>query len=384
MAFISKSLASWPVVPITAVYALLIATIIAFIYGRRLRRAQLFARRDIHAYFARQNWAGIVSERIPVSHWRSDPVFREVVETMLLDAIGVANGEELPPLLKILRSSGLLDKRLEEARRSAVRKRRTALIALGQTRAPEAIKPLVAALDSSDVDVRTAAVRGLGAIGTVSAAVPILERLSTAELRVPVATTSTALVSCCQHSPDRVLKYFWLASGPYRELLARVLAETELEVLGEELISLANDPNPEVRACAARGLAKLHPSLAIPALISLSIDEVWFVRLRAVIALGSIASAACMRPLLQSLCDPNRFVRQRAAAALVSRSFDIGVVIREAVALNDQYGLQALVSEIERTGETDSLIREMLTHNSSLGSAISNAREDLRITGASA
>jgi HEAT repeat protein len=279
----------------------------------------------------------------------------------------------------------LLDARLREMRCSKRWKKKAALIALGQTRAHEAIAPLVGTLESDDLDLRTAAVRGLGAIGTVEAAIPLLERMTTGELNVPVATASTALVSCCKSSPATLLRFLHLAENKNRELMARVLAETDLGNLGEELVSLACDSNPEIRACAARGLGKLDPTLSLLSLTNLSIDDVWFVRLRAVIALGGIDEPASTDALLQALCDSNRLVRQRAAAALVRRSQDIRDILRQAISLNDSYGLQALISEMERQGTSESMLREArLRENASLGKSIDSAREELRLAAAGA
>jgi hypothetical protein len=385
MAYIFEFLRAWPIVPVAMLYVSLIFTIIAYIYVRRLRRARYFVKRDNHVFFARMNWPSIISGDIPASRWRKDPLEREVIETMLLDKISVASGTELFQLLGLLRSSGLLDQRLHEARRGRKWGKRTALIALGATRAQEAVGPLLEALDSADLQLRTAAVRGLGAIANADAALPILERLTTGELKVPPATISTALVSCCEHRPVTLLRYFYLTQGENRELIARVLAECELETLGEELLSLARDGNPEIRACSARGLPKLDPALAVPVLADLSVDDCWFVRLRAVVSLGCVDHPAAIDPLLQALCDSNRLVRQRAAAALVRRSSQIGEIVSQAVGMNDAYGLQALVSEMERKGTSEATLRELrLRDNASLSSAIVNAREGLKLVGAGA
>jgi len=288
-------------------------------------------------------------------------------------------------LLTFLRSSGLLDSRLLHARSTKKWEKKTALIALGQTRAKEAIMPLVEALDSDDPELRAAAVRGLGAIGTSEAAIPVLERLATGELNVPAATASTALASCCKNSPRTLLRYLQLSESKNRELLARVLPETDLDSLGEELVSLACDRNPEIRACAARGLTKLNPLIAVPSLTTLSIDDIWYVRLRAVIALGTIEGAESTDALLQALCDSNRLVRQRAAAALVRRSQDIQHILRQAISLNDPYGLQALISELERQGTSEVTLRDLvLKENATLGQSITNAREELRLAVAGA
>ena len=382
MAFGSALAASLPsfATRVVAIYIAGICIVIAAIAVRRLVRKLYFRRRDARAYYIRQHWPEILSGAISPSKWRNRALDSDIVETMLLDSIEAARPEELPPLVDFLRRSGLLDVRLRDARTSTGWKQRSALVALGRTRTHEAVGPLVDALGSPDIQVRTAAVRGLGEIGLVEAAAPILERLSTGELDIPPAVISSALVQCCANEPRRLLRYIHLTKGAERELLARVLAEADLSSLGEELISLANDASPEVRASAARGLPKLHPSIAVPVLTDLAADDSWFVRLRAAVALGSMGAPDAIEPLIGMLCDSNRLVRQRAAAALVRRSNHLQKILENAVALNDNYGLQALLSELDRSVESEPMVRAIQRSSEpGLASAIQRAREQLTL-----
>lgn len=364
---------------VALLYTLGVVGLITYIWARRVVRGRYFARRDARAFAIRRDWPDILSGKIPAERWRNHPLDREVVETILLDSIDAAGNDELPPLLDFLRSSGLLDVRLHEARVTDGWQRRAALVALGRTRTREAIAPLVDALHSPDVNLRTAATRGLGEIGLPEAAAPILERLSSRELDVPAAVVSAALVNCCGNQPRSLLRYFHITSGPERELLARVLAEGDLSTLGEELISLAKDQSAEVRACASRGLPKLHPSIAVPALTELAEDNSWFVRLRAVVSLGSLDVPDVVAPLVRMLCDSNRLVRQRAAAALVRRSDQLRTILEDATALHDRYGLQALLSEMERSGSLEPLMQTLQkTGSRALAESMERAREALR------
>lgn len=384
MEFGSEAMAINALTPIASgvagiVIVVILVTLVA-IATRRIIRSIYFHRRDTRAYQVRLQWADILSGATPASRWRGKRLDREVVETMLLDSIEAAAPGQLPPLLSLLRNSGLLDLRLHDARTATGWRQRSALVALGRTRAREAMGPLVDALYSPDLHVRTAAVRGLGEIGLVDAAAPILERLATGELNVPPAVISTALVQCCGSDPRRLLRYIHMTTGNERELLARVLAEADLSSLGEELISLAKDVSPEVRASAARGLPKLHPSIAVPVLTELATDESWFVRLRAAIALGSMGVPDVIEPLVRMLRDSNRLVRQRSAAALVRRSNDLQKILEDAVALNDSYGLQALLSELDRSVDSEPMVRAIQrSSDPGLASAIQRGRSELKL-----
>ena len=330
--------------------------LIAFIVTRRWYRGRYFERRSGRTFALRSQWEGILSGKVPASSWRLKRLDCEIVEAILLDDIEMATPERLPSLLACLRSSGLLDMRIFEARAAVGWKRRAALVALGRTRAPEAVPALAEALAAPAEETRIAAVRGLGRTGLLEAAIPILDYLLVGNLAIPEHTVKNALASCCRNSPEIVLRYLREASGPARELLARVLAELATPELGEDLILLATESAPEVRASAARALGNSQPSFALPVLSVLVKDMEWFVRLRAVVALASIDHNARIRPLLHALCDSNRYVRQRAAWALAQMGSNLDRILTQVVETQDNYALQAFISELERSGAIEHLV----------------------------
>jgi|SRR5579864_2643403 len=329
-----------------------IVLLIAFIAFRRWYRGRYFRRLGQRTSALREQWDDIISGRIPASAWRRNPLDCEIVEAMLLDTIEIASDEQLPDLIVCLRRSGLLDMRIREARSHEGWKKRTALVALGRTRAPEAIPALAEALDSTSKETRVAAVRGLGRLSLPAAAVPLLDRFLDQDLKLPEHTLKNALVNCCRSSPQMLIPYLDRSTGPARELVARILGELATPNLGEELLLLAADPLPEVRASAARALTHANPKIAFPVLSTLATDSEWFVRLRAVIAIGSIEHPEMTRVLLRALCDSNRHVRQRAAWTLARMQLRVEV-LEEIVATNDDYALQAFLSELGRTGSLD-------------------------------
>jgi HEAT repeat protein len=270
--------------------------------------------------------------------------------------------------------------RIYQARAASGWARRTALVALGRTRAPEVVPALAEALDAPAVETRIAAVRGLGRTGLWEASIPILDHLLAGGLRIPEHAVKNALASCCPNSPEILLRYLKQATGPSRELLARVLAELASPALGEDLILLAAEADPEVRASAARALGNAQPSFALPVLVVLVQDEEWFVRLRAVVALASIDHNARIRPLLHALCDSNRYVRQRAAWALAQMGSNLDRVLTQVVETQDNYALQAFISELERSGAIDNLMEALAEHREGdpAGSILLRALTDCR------
>src|ERR1700732_476004 len=323
---------------------------------RRWYRARYFHKRNQRTVGLRSQWDDILSGKIPAEVWRFNLLDCDIVESVLLDGIEMSPADKLPPLLDCLRVSGLLDMRIYEARTSRGLKQRTALLALGRTRAMEAIPALAAGLDSHLRETRIAAVRGLGRTARMEAAIPILDRIVTGQFDAPERSLKNALVNCCRFCPDVLVNYVEQTHGPVRELLARVLGELASPELGEELLVLASDVLPEVRASAARALGNTNGSYTVSALHSLAADPEWFVRLRAVVALGQIENIGKISILLRALCDANRHVRQRAAWALARMEPQLHQILEDVVATNDDYALQAFISELERSGAIDKIV----------------------------
>jgi HEAT repeat protein len=334
--------------------------LIAFIAFRRWYRGRYFRRLSERTFALRSQWDDILTGKAPASLWRTKPLDCEIIESMVLDGIESSNSSlELEQLLNCLRSSGLLDMRIHQARAVTGWKRRSALVALGRTHTLEAIAPLADALDSPEDETRVAAVRGLGLIGLPQAAIPMLEYLLQGQREIPEHVLKNALVNCCRISPGILLRYLKEATGDRRKLLARVLGELATPQLGEDLILLATDDDAEVRASAARALGNSQPSFALPVLSVMVTDKEWFVRLRAVVALASLHHEARIRPLLHALCDSNRYVRQRAAWALAQMGSNLDNILSQVVETQDNYALQAFISELERSGEIDHLVEAL-------------------------
>src|SRR5580698_2978304 len=360
--------------------------LVGFIVLRRWYRARYFRRMNERTVALRSQWNDIVSGKIPPKDWRFNSLDCEIVESILLDNIEMATPDDLRPLLDCLRVSGLLDMLIYEARTQRSWKQRTALLALGRTRAREAIPALAAALDSRLAETRIAAIRGLGRTAIMEAAIPILDRIVDGKLDAPERSVKNSLANCCRSHPEILISYLEQTQGPPRELLARVLAELASPELGEELLVLAADALPEVRASAARALGNTNTSYTLPALHSLAADPEWFVRLRAVVALGQIENIGKISILLRSLCDANRHVRQRAAWALARMGPQLNQILEDVVATKDDYALQSFVSELERSGAIEKIVSGLGSsdHNSAeaaLNEVVAGAIKRVELTG---
>lgn len=325
------------------------ALLLTFILVRRAYRKRYFRRRDTRVFEVRQRWDELICGNIPYETWRTKPLDRSIVEDMALDALEAAGPEESARLLRFLRTSGLIEKRVFEARRHHGWRRLRALVALGRTRAPEGIPALSEGLRDRDLETRHAALRGLSRLGSPEAAEEILQWVAESGLNVPALPLQNALINCCRERPEILLPYLRHADGPLREVLARVVGEVASPSLGAELMVLADDELPELRAAAARAISQTQPRDAIEVLAGLSRDPVWFVRLRAVVALGKLRELEALPYLLRGITDSNRLVRMRAAEALADFKSQVAQIFAQVVQTRDRYGLHAFLAALENS-----------------------------------
>src|SRR5258707_13578481 len=335
--------------------------LLAFILLRRAYRKRYFAKRDMRVYELRKRWDALISGEIPFESWRRNAFDREIVETIVLDAFEAAGPEESARLLKFLRASGLIEKRIFEARQLAGWRRLRALVALGRTRAPEGIPALAEGLRDPHQETRLAALRGLGRMACPQAAEEILAWVAEKGLLVPALPLQSALIQCCAERPQLLLPYVQNAKGALREVLGRVLGEVATPSLRMDLLQFVVDDLDELRAAAARALAHTHSGGSFAAPAQLAPDSTWFVRLRAVVSLGKLSGRLAIPPLLRGLTDSNRLVRLRAAEALVGISGQTVPIFQQVVASRDRYALHAYLTAVENANLLQKLEDEL--HN---------------------
>ncbi len=357
--------------------------LLAFILIRRGYRKHYFAKRDASVFYYRQRWNALISGEIPYNTWRKKAFDRGIIETIALDAFEAAGPQEATKLLKFLRTSGLIEKRIHEARELRGWKRMRALVALGRTRAPEGIIALAEGLRDRDLEIRLAALRGLARMASPQAAEEILACIGERGLVVPALPLQNALVQCCAERPQILLPYVQHAQGPVRETLGRVLGEVANASMAFDLMQFLGDDLDELRAAAARAMSNVQPGLAFDSLTQLAEDPIWFVRLRAVVSLGKISNPRAVAVLLRGLTDSNRLVRLRAAESLIQLRSTVGLavmndnrggapqtvdalekvglisVFEQVAALKDRYGLHAYMTALENANLRGKLEEEI-------------------------
>src|SRR5256714_11105679 len=355
----------WRLGPAAYVLKAIVAAIAAdglllvFILLRRTYRKRYFAKRDARVFELRQKWEALISGELPFEAWRKKSFDRRIVETIVLDAFEAAGPKESARLLKFLRESGLIEKRIFEARQLTGWRRMKALVALGRTRAPEGIPALAEGLRDGDLETRLAALRGLGRTASPQAAEEILAWVGEKGLAVPALPLQSALIQCCAERPQMLLPYVQNAQGPLRAALGRVLGEVATPSLGLDLLQFVGDDLDELRAAAARALAHSPAGLAFDVLTELARDPIWFVRLRAIVSLGRFSDRRAVPALLRGLTDANRLVRLRAAEGLVGLKTEMVPIFEQVVAARDRYGLHAYLTAVENSDLLGRLQKEL-------------------------
>jgi HEAT repeat protein len=341
--------------------------LLAFILLRRMVRKRFFAKRDARVFALRQKWDELLSARIPYTVWRATAFDRRIIETIALDALEAGTPEECAKILRFLRFSGLIEKRIFEARHFTGWRRLRALVALGRTRAPEGIHALGEALHDRDLEARLAALRGLGRTASPRAAEEILAWVSEKGLVVPALPLQSALIQCCAERPQMLLPYVQNAQGPLREVLGRVLGEVATPSLGLDLLQFVGDDLDELRAAAARALSQSPSGISLDVLNELARDSTWFVRLRAIVSLDKLSDRRAVPALLRGLTDSNRLVRFRSGEALVALNTEMVPIFQQVVATGDRYGLHAYVTAVENANLLEKLENDLQRSTSITG-----------------
>jgi HEAT repeat protein len=323
------------------------ALLLTFILLRRTYRKRYFAKRDARVFEWRQKWEALISGQIPFTNWRKKQFDLGIIEAMALDAFEAAGAGESARLLKFLRTSGLIEKRIFEARRLTGWRRMRALVALGRTRAPEGIPALAEGLRDDDLEIRLAALRGLGRMACPQAAEEILAWVGERGLTVPALPLQSALIQCSAERPQLLIPYVQNAEGPLREVLGRVLGEVATPSLSLDLLQFVGDDLDELRAATARAMSHTKSGLAFDVLTELVRDPIWFVRLRAIVSLGKLSDPRTIPALLRGLTDANRLVRLRAAEGIVELKAEMAPTFADVVATRDRYGLHAYLTALE-------------------------------------
>lgn len=193
--------------------------------------------------------------------------------------------------------------------------REDAATALGESRDPRGVCPLIEALRDSDQAVKTAAATALTAIGG-PAVVDLSFCLQDPDLSVQEAAASILSVIADERVLEplcsALLSQDWVVRMHAARAVGRIGNPTSVETLG----LLLQDKVPAVRDEAITALVSIG-ELAVAPLVEALAHQDWRIRLRATEALCVMKSQTAVKPLVGLLQrDPDIAVRQEAARAL--------------------------------------------------------------------
>ncbi|MGH9430779.1 MAG: HEAT repeat domain-containing protein [Terriglobia bacterium] len=252
---------------------------------------------------------------------------------------------------------------------------------LGVLRHQPSWRLMLRALNDANADVRTTAVRAVGAIGEPRAFPVLLEALRDAATsghpKCSVATLRQALarfplhlasaVSPLLRDPDPRIRF--LGAEVIQEMVkhaATVASNLQLTadnfpapVLDALVVELSHDPSANVRARVAMVLGYIADSRAAEAMTNLLEDREWLVRLQAVKSAGRSGAGGLERPIAACLSDADWRVREAAAHALGQHSRPgADLVLNQFLETRDVYMKEQIAEEVERSG----LINGWLSH----------------------
>ena len=159
-----------------------------------------------------------------------------------------------------------------------------AIVALGRSRDPRAIHPLIGLLGHENRGIREASVRGLGGLGP-GAVEPLISALADTDWHIRMGSA----------------------------IALRIIGDPRGV---EPLIRALSDENRFVRREAAKSLGRMGDRRATDPLIGVLSDQDTGVRIRAAGALGKIADPRAIDPLTRALSDRDSELQLAAVEAL--------------------------------------------------------------------
>ena len=180
----------------------------------------------------------------------------------------------------------------------------------------DAVRPLITAVKDSSEDVRLAAVRSLGLLGTAEGLRVLLDALEDDGKWTPVKIVEILMGIGPEIEPEIVPRLNTHQSTRTLKLYVELCGYLRLLKSIAPLQNLAHDPDPEVRAAVARALGKIGHDSAAGTLSCLLAAPESPVRSEAARALGELGAIEMSEELRQALCDPDWQVRRNAAASL--------------------------------------------------------------------
>lgn len=274
-------------------------------------------------------------------------------EELVAGLLPKLRGADRSMLVDILRRRGTIDEARQETFSKWPVHRYRAVELLGAAGVSEGIPEAAQLLSDRNTDVRLAAVRALGRIGTGEAGAALLEHLDSEEAQkhpIPPHPVTMALLRIGNDATEPLTRALEADSVEVRMIAAEVLGVLGAYPAVPDLqVRMRVDPSVSVRLAATHALGRLSMPGSVDDLTAmLRTEEDVEVLAAACTALGRIVDPASIPELEQEVAHPHPTVRVAAAMALV--------------AFGDT-GLDRLREIAQRDAEGGDAAREVLARN---------------------
>lgn len=322
-------------------------------YSRNFARE---ARRLSFANLALPPWDARNLEDLWTSCNRGD---REIVEEVLAAQRQPLEGQAAATFERIVTGSAIYASLIQRLRSGKTCQRAHAARVLGYFRDPRGVQALAESIQDRSPEVALACVLSLGRLRSPFAVPALIDFLQVRRSSVPDITLVAALAACASGRPESLVPLLGSVETRSRIVGAWALSEVAGETVLPDLMKASHDPDPEVRAKVARGLARISDPASVEALIFLARDASWFVRVRALDALGQLRAPAGESIAFAALGDRVREVRYRAASALRRIKGMQSEVVVKTLSEVSRRGVHNLISEWERAGFLDAVVEDL-------------------------
>jgi len=339
-------------------------------YSRNLARG---TRRLGFAHLIVSPWDGKALENLWAASARDD---RDAIEEVLARESHYVREAEAATFQKFVTGSSIYSQWIQRLRRGRVLERVQAARMLGYFPDERGVGALAEGLRDPSSKVALSCVLSLGRLKAPAAVPPLVRSLMSLPRSIPDITLTAVLAGCARDEPKLLTGLLKMPEDRLRILGAWAISEVADAGVLPDLVIAVQDPNPEVRAKVARGLARIPGSVTVGALKTLAADPIWFVRLRALHSFGELHAPEGGEIALAALVDEVREVRYRAAYALRRTQGMKSEIVMNVLRTGTRLSFDSLISEWDRAGFLDLVARDI---SESEGARARAGREFVRV-----
>jgi HEAT repeat protein len=222
-----------------------------------------------------------------------------------------------------------------------------------------AIPALERVIQTGSFHQRVAAVEALGRIDDNRVLKPLLAAMGSSDPAVAAAAVSSMGHAGDEQNFEAVAKMLRHEEGHVRTVTVESLARLDPERAVEPVTGMLKDRVWDVRRAAAVALGKLKDTRAVPALIAGLQDDDADVREAVATALGLLRDRSAIGPLVKAMTDSASGVRRLAATALTRIDEDWSVTPEAKAAIEE---LKVLLLDSEKRYLVGSLLKNLGFH----------------------